>query len=153
MLAFGHLIGAWFFGEIYKWISGKKISHHTWFFLLLGGILPDADFILDWTLKTNFHRTFSHSLLFMVFLTVVPYLFCLMTENKKGRTFSLVLGAGLLVHLLLDFVPGQGIPLFWPSVWLLIPSDGIISIKYAIFDMALGTSWIFYLWYKKKIRF
>ena len=78
----------------------------------------------------------------------------------------------ILSHLLLDMLlPSYGIPLFWPSLLHLstthigyfdpaTPSflHGSLealrrSSKMMILDMSLGTAWIFYLWWKKKIRF
>ncbi|MEK6950757.1 MAG: metal-dependent hydrolase, partial [Nanoarchaeota archaeon] len=64
MFAFTHLITAWLLGKGYEALAKKRISHPAWFFLLFGSLLPDIDFLIDWTLGTEFHRTFTHSLLF-----------------------------------------------------------------------------------------
>jgi len=64
-----------------------------------------------------------------------------------------------------------GVPLFWPNfthisyttIQYTNPADIsmftggndilIKELKAAIFDMGLGTVWIFYLWFRKKISF
>ena len=76
----------------------------------------------------------------------------------------------MLVHIFIDFVSLQGIPLFWPSNYyysifgITLGKIGPTminattefmrtSLKLAILDMGLGTIWIFYLWLSKKIDF
>lgn len=166
--AFGHLIVAWLAGKGYESISKIKISHNTWFFLLLGGILPDADFLIDLVLKTDFHRTYSHSFLFLILIAILVYF--VFYQSKEKKQFSLAIGTGILVHLFLDFFGSPGIPLFWPNFTFFSSSFiGPINladlsfgtntvelnktIKRAIFDMGLGTAWIFYFWFRKRIRF
>ncbi|MBT4935515.1 metal-dependent hydrolase [Candidatus Woesearchaeota archaeon] len=169
--AFGHLIGAWIAGKAYERITKKKIKHYTWFFLLFGSILPDIDFLIDWTLGTEVHRTFSHSLLFIVGISFLVYIVFRYLKNKDAQQFAIALGAGIFIHIALDMISTLGVPLFWPnlahisytSIQYINPADVsmfigekdilIKEIKSAVFDMGLGTVWIFYLWFKKKITF
>ncbi len=169
--AFGHLVGAWSAGKVYQYFSKKKIGHYAWFFLLLGGILPDADFLLDWTFGTDLHRTISHSLLFLIIVPALVYLFFSIFKNPEKKQFALFMGLGIATHLFLDGFSTYGIPLLWPMGGYFsffsgynpaIPEGGLLigsaeilihKIKLAIADMAIGTTWIFYLWFRKRIEF
>ena len=169
--AFGHLIGAWCAGKIYEYFSKKKINHNAWFFVLLGGILPDADFLLDWTFGTDLHRTFSHSLLLLILVPLAIYVFYSFLKHSENKQFALFAGLGIATHLFLDGFSTYGIPLLWPLLGYFsffsgftpsIPDGGLLQgdaemliykIKLAIIDMAIGTAWIFYLWFRKKIEF
>ena len=162
--AFGHLIGAWLAGKIYEFVRKTKISHETWFFLLIGGILPDIDFVIDWTLQQQIHRTITHSLFFIILISTLTYF--IFYKSKQRKSFALAIAAGITTHLLLD-MDGSGLPLLWPSM-IHISSTAIAPFHYgslfqadqlaqkvtlSIIDMALGTAWIFYLWWRKQIRF
>ena len=169
--AFGHLVGAWCAGKIYEYLSKKKISHYAWVFLLLGGILPDADFLIDWTFGTDLHRTFSHSLLLLLFASTVIYSFYSLLKQPEKKQFAFCIGLGIAMHLILDGFSTYGIPLLWPmngyfsyfsGFTPVVPDGGLLQgdaemmtykIKLAVMDMAIGTAWIFYLWFRKKIEF
>ncbi|MDP3698318.1 MAG: metal-dependent hydrolase [Nanoarchaeota archaeon] len=170
--AFGHLVGAWCAGKIYEYFSKKKISHYAWIFLLLGSLLPDGDFLLDWTLGYDTHRTFTHSFLFVLFSALVVYIIFSICKHPEKRQFALLLGSGILTHLFLDSFFGFGVPLLWPSMMHFSFSEGISysvlegstfsrgnvielgdQLRFAIVDMAIGTAWIFYLWFRKRIQF
>ncbi len=168
--AFTHLIVAWIVGTIYQKITKKTISHNTWFFLLFGSILPDADLIIDWVFKTDLHRTFSHSILFAIIMfTLVYFIFYKSNEKKQ---FATAISAGILTHVALDILTYPGTTLLWPSTLFFSLQDGIMqldpslfgfskmsgeqliaTVREAIVDMGLGTAWLFYLWFKKKIQF
>ena len=169
--AFGHLIGAWLAGKGYEYFRKRKISSEAWFFLLFGSILPDIDYLFDWLLETSIHRTFTHSLLFVVTGFLITFLLFKLLHHKEHSSFALSLAAGIATHLFLDFFSAKGIPLFWPSTlyisyvgthYLAANAPTLLNaplatlqnrIKIAILDMALGTAWIFYFWWKKKIQF
>ncbi len=168
--AFVHLIGAWLAGKGYEYFAGRKIGRRAWFFLLLGGILPDADFLLDWTLGWEVHRGLSHSFIFVAAAALLVFLIYRLQNSPEDWQLALALGAGIITHLSLDFFSQQGIALFWPNqlyysylrigaynpelAFLKGTSSLLVErIKLAVLDMALGVSWIFYLWYKKKIEF
>ena len=166
--AFTHLIATWFAGKIYE--RKKKLSYYTWLLLLLGGILPDGDLLIDWIFKTAIHRTFTHSLVFAVLMFGVIYF---MFYNKQERfQYATAMSAGILIHILLDSIFLQGITLLWPSPLFYSFQGGIQAlntanfsfanaskerllkmVKFAIVDMGIGTLWIFYLGLKKKITF
>ena len=172
---FGHLIGALIAGKGYEYFSKKKNNHYTWFFLLAGAIIPDLDFFIDWTLGTHLHRTFTHSLLFVLSAPVILFLILKLFLNKNNqhqqKYFSIALGAGILTHLFLDLFSARGVPLFWPSLVHFSsthvgyynpatpaflngsPAEVLLALKLAIADMAVGAAWLFYLWWKKKVEF
>ncbi len=168
--AFGHLVGAWLFGKGYEKISKKKLGHYVWFFLLFGGILPDADLVLDWIFRLDIHRTFTHSLLFLVVAPALLYCALLLLERREAFTYSIALAGGIIAHLILDMAMPVGVPLLWPNlihVWFggvgyVEPGVSMFTVsledtrrmvKLAVFDMAIGTAWIFYLWFRKRIQF
>jgi membrane-bound metal-dependent hydrolase YbcI (DUF457 family) len=159
MFAFGHLIAAWIIGKIYE--SKLRLTNHAYYLLLLGGILPDIDFLLDWILKISIHRTITHSIFFLISISLMAY-FILPNKNKKNLVLALAIG--ISSHLLLDMLTSPGITLLWPYP-LFISIKGFSAaantslfsnlqtiIPYVIIDMALGTAWIFYMILTKKIR-
>ena len=167
--AFSHLIGAWLVGKGYQLVTKKKIHHYTWFFLLLGSILPDIDYLIDWTLGTNLHRTFTHSITFALFVFIILFSISFFFKEKNMKMFSLALCVGILAHLAIDFVSTQGVPLFWPlgyyfspfAIYLGKSGTAMLNssastlkslLKLAVLDMGLGTAWIFYLLLKKSIK-
>lgn len=169
--AFGHLFGAWCAGKIYEYFSKKKISHYAWAFLLLGGLLPDGDFLLDWILGYDTHRTFTHGIFFLVLMPLLVYFIFYLFKNPEKKQFALFIGLGIAMHLFLDAFSTYGIPLLWPMLGYfsffsgftpVIPEGGLLQgdaemlvykIKLAVVDMAIGTAWIFYLWFRKRIQF
>lgn len=169
--AFGHLVGAWCTGKIYEYFSKKNISHTAWFFLLLAGLLPDIDFLLDWTLGYDIHRTFTHSFIFLGLVTLIVFFMLSIFKHPEKNQCTLLVVLGISTHLFLDSLFGAGVPLLWPSMLHFSITSGISNLapqgsafsggaaeighqlKLTIIDMAIGTAWIFYLWFKKQIKF
>ncbi len=168
--AFGHLIGAWLAGKSYEFVSKNKLGNYTWIWLILGGILPDADFLIDFVLQSNFHRTFTHSFLFVILVWFLTFFGFRLLNEKRAKKFAFAMGVGIIVHLSIDFISHQGVPFFWPLNYYFTPfgitlgksgatllsasaSQLRIFLKLAILDMGLGTVWIFYLWMKRRICF
>lgn len=171
MFPFTHLFFAWLLGHGFQKFTKKKLSHHTWFFLLFGSILPDIDYLFDWVLKTEIHRTITHSFLFPILAFLSLYLFFTVLPHSKRDVYSSAIAVGIISHLLMDLLLLPGIPLLWPSL-LHFSFKGIIYfdpatpsflhqsisvlrriMKLAIVDMALGTFWIFYLWFRRDLKF
>ncbi|MBT7170023.1 metal-dependent hydrolase [Candidatus Woesearchaeota archaeon] len=149
--AFGHLIGAWLAGELVQKISNKKLPKQAWILLLLGGIIPDIDFIFQIILHEPIHRTITHSLFFAFFSLILT------RKNKYGLFFSI----GILIHIFLDLFTGPGVQLLWPfNPWISIYETtqtvslikGIQNLPLAIIDMGLGFIWFVYLYTKGKIN-
>ncbi len=169
MFAFTHLVFAWLVGKGYEKIMKKELSNTAWLLLLFGSLLPDADFLIDWTIGTEFHRTFTHSLLFVVIGFMAAYFILWKNQDRKSIASALALGIG--THLFLDMFLSQGVPLFWPNLLhfsfqgigyfdpatpsFLNQSAEVVrkALKMALLDMAIGTAWIFWLVWKRKVKF
>ncbi len=87
--------------------------------ILLGSLLPDIDFLFVILFgSVKFHRTFTHSLFFVIFIAFI--IFLTLKKNSKRRLISLGLLLGGLLHILIDAcedtspATGMGIPLLWP---------------------------------------
>jgi membrane-bound metal-dependent hydrolase YbcI (DUF457 family) len=169
-LAFGHLIGAWICGKTYEFMQKKKIPQIAWFFLLFGGILPDIDFIVEWMLQIPYHRTFTHSILFVLVMSICLYLILKMYNDQNAQKYSFVFAIGICIHIFIDMFSSNGVQLLWPSPLYFSFFKGITQfidigmfshssesiksmLKLTIFDMGLGTTWLFGLWYTKSLRF
>jgi membrane-bound metal-dependent hydrolase YbcI (DUF457 family) len=163
-LGFIHLIGAWTITKVYQFFSKNKISKYTWFFLLFGAILPDIDYIFEWTFDIVIHRTITHSLFFAVIILLISLFSFYLVKEKKCRQYSFALFIGILIHLLLDFFSIKGIPFFWPhemfisylGINLSVSSfmDNLSnSLRNCLIDIGLGTAWILYLSLKGKVKF
>lgn len=169
--AFGHILGGWSFGKIAERVRKIQFSHYTWFFIIFGALLPDVDFLIDWVFKTDLHRTFSHSIFFLIAAPITTFILFHILNHPEKKQFALALAIGILSHLTLDFFTNRGIPLLWPSLLhfsvykihyfdLATPSflenDTAhlrTSLKLAVLDMTIGTAFLFYLWWRKKIKF
>ena len=103
-----------------KWMPQKE-----WLFLgvVLGNMFPDLDNIVVAyaTLAklpdaAHYHRTFTHSVFTIVALVILFYLVAALTKNEKWKNFGIGFGAGILMHVLADFLIWfNGVDLFWPS--------------------------------------
>ena len=83
-------------------------------FLLVGSMLPD---IIDkpigiYLFRETFSsgRIFSHTLLFLILVTVAG----LLIRKYSGKTWGLTLSFGVLLHLILDQMWNTPKTLFWP---------------------------------------
>jgi len=170
--AFGHLIFAWIIAKGYEILSKKKLSHLTWLFILFGAILPDIDFLINWIFNLHIHRTFTHSILFVVVISLLIYAFMRIFKSKSSaKDLALAIGIGIILHLLIDLLAAPGINLLWPwnlyisyfsvgyysTEMLLAMSSTYESVRAAlnraILDMGFGVLWLFFLWYRRRIKF
>ncbi len=169
--ASGHIIGGYTSGKIFEKIKKIRIPHEAWFFIILGSLLPDSDFIIEWVFNINAHRLFTHSFLFVITISLATYIFFHLKKSQNKKIYALAIALGIASHLFLDFFSTQGIPLLYPytshfSMYGInyfdpaTPSfldqniNGLrTTLKFAVLDMALGAGFIFYLWWKKKIKF
>jgi membrane-bound metal-dependent hydrolase YbcI (DUF457 family) len=101
-----------------KWTPKKE-----WLILgiVLGNMLPDMDALavayatLSGMDSHGLHRTFSHSIPFILGLTLIFYLISAVTKRARIGNLGLGLGIGMLMHSLLDLVIWfRGVELFWP---------------------------------------
>src|SRR3989338_808517 len=121
--AFGHLMGTWFIGKITEWITKKKIDPLGWFVLLLGGLLPDMDHLVDWIFKISFHRYYMHTLLFALYAGLITFLlFTILKSLKKDSHiqsinpayYAALITLGCTIHLALDMFYTPGVMFLWP---------------------------------------
>ena len=87
-------------------------------FLLIGSILPDIidkpiGVYLFWEIFSN-GRIFSHTLLFLVLITVAA----IFIKRYSGKTWGLALSIGTLFHLVLDQMWQMPKTLLWPILGL-----------------------------------
>jgi inner membrane protein len=163
MFALTHLFGGWILGKLWEKSQKKRLSSLVWFVLLFGSVLPDIDLLSDLILKTVIHRTFTHSLLFVLLTSLIFYLVFSMMRNFKYKLSPLImtlsLALGMLTHILLDIFTMPGVALLWPcpifysifgTFQNIVPMvDFPISLKndlvWFLLDMIIGTSWILWL--------
>lgn len=101
-----------------SYISGKLLKRTCLPAVIIGGILPDIDFIFiffDWF--NQVHRVITHNILFITFASAIA-LFFAQKDRKQAAGLSILLGGAL--HLLIDScldnnpTNGIGIALLWP---------------------------------------
>ena len=173
--AFGHMIGAWLCGRAYEKIRKITFTQLMWAALFFGAIAPDADFLIEWiTDDLHIHRTFSHSLFMVVAggITVYVLLNIFSRVRKtiiiKPALVALLFSLGITTHLFLDLTTSEsGVQVMWPFSDKWITFNGPLNhlegtptyeqlkwfVKMSTIDMGLGTAWIAYLFWRKKIRF
>lgn len=100
------------------YLAGKQWRRIPLTAIVLGGVLPDIDFLLlFWEGFNAIHRVWTHNLLFVI-LTAV--LFSCRVETGRRMNFALGMLVGGLLHLVVDACidsnpsNGIGIPFFWP---------------------------------------
>jgi len=101
-----------------KWLPKRE-----WLLLgvILGNLLPDADNLavavatLTGGSTDGLHRTFTHSLFFVVLLVAVFFFVSLIAKSKRWNYLGWGLGIGVLMHILLDLLIWfNGVEILWP---------------------------------------
>ena len=102
-------------------VLGKKVGNKAPLFGAIAGTIPDLDvlarFFTDTVTATEWHRGFSHSILFSVlFAPLFGWLVWKMLRKKEvsWREWSWLFFWGLFTHPLLDAFTTWGTQLFWP---------------------------------------
>ncbi len=102
-------------------VLGKKVGNKAALFGAIAGTIPDLDvlarFFVDTVTATEWHRGFSHSILFSVlFAPVFGWLVYKMLPKKEAswREWSWLFFWGLFTHPVLDAFTTWGTQLFWP---------------------------------------
>ena len=105
-------------------LAMKKLSiKKEWLLLgiILGNMLPDMDaLVVAYATLTGgnshgLHRTWSHSIPFMVGLVIIFYAISGIRKNRRIGNLGLGLGIGMLMHAVLDLVIWfRGVQLLWP---------------------------------------
>lgn len=99
---------------------GRYPRRQLWLVGALGGLLPDLDVLIrsssDPLLAIEFHRHFTHSLLFIPLgglLAALPWLL-FRAQRPRWRLLWLAGGLGYATHGLLDACTNYGTHLLWP---------------------------------------
>jgi len=101
-----------------KWTPTK-----TWLMLgiVLGNLVPDLDNItvaiatISGASTAGLHRTFTHSIFFVLTIFLFFYGMAAITKSERWRNLGLGLGIGVLLHVLLDLLIWfNGVEIFWP---------------------------------------
>ena len=169
--AFGHLVVIWIIAKVYERFRKVKLGWWLWAAVLFGAILPDVDFIVQYAFNIEFHRLFTHSLVFMFLAGLLCYVFFELVKVKEDSKFiSLALMIGILSHILIDMFYQPGVALLWPLKYLFsffgvvsyVPGMLTLGITIealsnnlieSIFDMGLGVLWIGWLFFRNRIQF
>jgi membrane-bound metal-dependent hydrolase YbcI (DUF457 family) len=104
-------------------ISRKWMPKREWLLLglVLGNMFPDLDNIavavatLTKAPTEGLHRTFTHSIFTVIALVIFFAIVAAVTKNPCWTSFGYGMGAGVLMHILLDLLLWfGGVELLWP---------------------------------------
>ncbi len=138
-----------------KFWKNKHFGKHVLFVVAVGSLLPDIDIPLNWILKSlgyNLeHGTYTHTLLFAFIFLFLSFIFKII-KKKKYAAYLIILSAGIVFHLLLDYIIGggakEGVMWFFPfsdktyKIHLFFP----LPLKSApeALDAIILLSWIYF---------
>ncbi|QLG44655.1 metal-dependent hydrolase [Costertonia aggregata] len=102
-------------------VLGKKVGNKAMLYGAIAGTVPDLDvlcrYFVDTVTATEWHRGFSHSVLFSVLFAPVFGWMVWKVNRKRDATWkdwSLLMFWGLVTHPILDAFTTWGTQLFWP---------------------------------------
>ncbi len=102
-------------------VLGKKVGNKAMLYGAIAGTIPDLDiftsYFTDPITATEWHRGFSHSILFSVlFAPVFGYLISKIERKQEAtwKNWSWLMFWGFITHPLLDAHTTWGTQLFWP---------------------------------------
>jgi len=102
-------------------VLGKKVGNKALLYGAIAGTIPDLDVMVgsltDTITAIEWHRGFSHSLLFCVLLAPILGWFVSKLERKSDlswKSWTKLFFLGLFTHPLLDAFTSWGTQLFWP---------------------------------------
>lgn len=101
-------------------VLGRRLGHRAWIAGMAGGMLPDADVLLqplaDPALPWSLHRHFTHALIMVPVMGLLAALPLLLSRSMRAAP-KLVIGAatlGALTHGPLDWCTSYGTKILWP---------------------------------------
>ena len=102
-------------------VLGKKVGNKAMLYGAIAGTIPDLDvltrFFVDTVTATEWHRGFSHSILFSIlFAPIFGWLIWKINPKSKAtfKDWSWLMFWGLFTHPILDVFTTWGTQLFWP---------------------------------------
>lgn len=139
-------------------VGGKKVGARAPLWGAFFGTLPDLDVLANPFLTESqtltFHRSFSHSFLFVAVVTVVAALG--LRRLHRETSFSIrqwlgLVGAVLLTHIGLDCLTTYGTQIFWPFSRRPI-MFGTIFVIDPLYTIPLATGLLASLWWPPTAR-
>lgn len=121
-------------------VLGKKVGNKAMLYGAIAGTIPDLDvlsrYFVDTVTAIEWHRGFSHSILFsFLFAPVLGWLISRIEHKQtvSWREWSWLMFWGLFTHPLLDSFTTWGTQLFWPfDIRLAFQSIFVIDPLYTI---------------------
>lgn len=102
-------------------VLGKKVGNKAMLYGAIAGTIPDLDvlarFFVDTVTATEWHRGFSHSILFSILFAPIFGWFIWKLNRKSNAAFlnwTSLMFLGLFTHPVLDVFTTWGTQLFWP---------------------------------------
>lgn len=102
-------------------VLGRKVGNKAMLYGAIAGTIPDLDvltgYFVDTVTAIEWHRGFSHSILFSVLFAPILGWFITKVEKKANanwRDWTLLSFWGLVTHPVLDAFTTWGTQLFWP---------------------------------------
>ena len=102
-------------------VLGRKVGNKAILWGAVAGTIPDLDvlskLVVDDVTANEWHRGFSHSILFSLIASpVLGWLIAKMYKNKEAnwKDWTKLMFLGLITHPLLDAFTTWGTQLFWP---------------------------------------
>lgn len=102
-------------------VLGKKVGNKAMLYGAIAGTIPDLDvlarYLVDTVTATEWHRGFSHSVLFsVVFAPLFGWLVWKLNRKSEAhwKDWSWLMFWGLFTHPILDAFTTWGTQLFWP---------------------------------------
>ena len=141
-------------------VLGKKVGNKALLYGAIAGTIPDLDVIFgnftDTITAIEWHRGFSHSLLFSILLAPILGWLVNKIERKYAlgwKAWSKLFFLGLFTHPLLDAFTTWGTQLFWPfSTRLALNSIFVIDPFYTLPFLVCTIMVLFYKRDSKKRR-
>jgi len=133
-------------------VLGKKIGNKALLYGAIAGTIPDLDVwigaLTDTITAIEWHRGFSHSLIFCVLLAPVLGWFINKLERKSDlgwKPWTKLFFLGLFTHPLLDVFTSWGTQLFWPlNTRLALNSIFVIDPLYTVPFLVMTVMVLFY---------
>jgi len=161
-----HFLGAGLIGHLYRKYVNQNLPILFVFFVALGGILPDGDFVLN-RLLISFeyfypflaHGGITHTPFFALIFLVVGFLILLIKRDWAKYVFAVTLG--VFIHICIDFFLGgggiEGLMLFYPfslGRFYLYPGSDPMEHMFisAVIDGVIFLVWMSYMFFRKNFR-
>ncbi len=124
---------------------GKKVGNKAMLWGAIAGTIPDLDvltkFFVDNVTANEWHRGFSHSILFSIIASpILGWVVAKLYKNKEAdwKDWTKLMFLGLFTHPILDAFTTWGTQLFWPfnykvAINNIFVVDPLYSIPFLVF--------------------